>query len=145
MTDDISDLYEFNEFGIKYIYDLLLSLYEQIIIHINNIDKTIDNNIILLYIKLCSNIFVLYHNIFLNISNLNNNIMKEMAKRRNIYHIKDIITCVNKFIESQKVNNLIKKYEIEKLKNYAKFLNEFHAKLEKLIPEEETLINIQDK
>ena len=145
LTDDISDLYEFNEFGIKYIYDLLLSLYEQIIIHINNIDKTIDNNIILLYIKLCSNIFVLYHNIFFNISNLNNNIMKEMAKRRNIYHIKDIITCVNIFIESQKVNNLIKKYEIEKLKNYAKFLNEFHAKLEKLIPEEETLINIQGK
>ena len=71
--------------------------------------------------------------------------MKEMAKRRNIYHIKDIITCVNKFIESQKVNNFIKKYEIEKLKNYAKFLNEFHAKLEKLIPEEETFINIQGK
>ena len=145
LTNNISDLYEFNEFGIKYIYDLLLSLYEHLIIHIKNIEKINANNIILLYVKICSNIFVLYHNIFFIISHLNYNIVKEMAKRRKIYHIKDIITCLSILIESQKVNNLINKFAIEKLKNCATFLNEFHAKLEKLIPEEETLINIQSK
>ena len=56
LTNNISDLYEFNEFGIKYIYDLLLSLYEHLIIHIKNIEKINANNIILLYVKICSNI-----------------------------------------------------------------------------------------
>ena len=68
-----------------------------------------------------------------------------MAKRRNIYHIKEIIDLLKIFISSKKVINFINKFMLEKLKNCAKFFDEFYTKLEELVPKEETLINIDIK
>ena len=149
-SHDIKELYDFNSFENKYLNNLLVSLYN-IVFSPNNINKISDNNVINSYNKLLGSILRFYNIIFNNMNKLNDeNILKEISKRRNLYHLKEIGECFNKLNESKKeenkskiinVNNLIK---INNDINDAKLYNDFVLNLEKIIPEEQVikLINI---
>ena len=150
LSHDIKELYDFNSFENKYLNNLLVSLYN-IVFSPNNINKISDNNVINSYNKLLGSILRFYNIIFNNMNKLNDeNILKEISKRRNLYHLKEIGECFNKLNESKKeenkskiinVNNLIK---INNDINDAKLYNDFVLNLEKIIPEEQVikLINI---
>ena len=118
--------------------NLLITLYN-IVFSSTNSSKINDNNVINSYNKLTGEIFLFYLTIFINIARLNNeNIIKEFAKRRNLYHLKDIGELFNKQFEP-------KKEEQNNDNSKTKPFNDFIIELEKLVPEEQTtkLINIK--
>ena len=128
LSNNIIELYDFDKFENKYLNNLLVSLYN-IIFSPNNSNKINDNNVNNTYIKLITFVLEFYNNIFKNISELKNeNILIELSKRRNLYHLKEISEC---FIKLNKDNTDIKLF------------NDFLIYLEKLIPEEKVkkLIN----
>jgi hypothetical protein len=128
LSNNIIELYDFDKFENKYLNNLLISLYN-IIFSPNNSNKINDNNVNNTYIKLITFILEFYNNIFKNISELKNeNILIELSKRRNLYHLKEISECFNK---------------LNKDNTDIKLFNDFLIYLEKLIPEEKAkkLIN----
>ena len=147
---NLNVLYDLNCFENKYLHNLLVSLYN-IVFSPNNMNKITDNNVMNSYKKLLGNILKFYNIIFNNICNLNDeNILKEIAKRRNLYHLKEIGESFYKLNEAKKeekkskiinVNNLIK---VNNETNDVKSYNDFVVNLEKIIPEEEVikLINV---
>ena len=140
LASDINELYNFKTFENKYLNNLLVSLYN-IVFSSTNSNKLNDTKVIDSYKKLKEVILHFYAIIFYNISQLNDkDILKEIAKRRNIYHLKELSESFNKLKE-------IKKEEINKDRNnQAEFFNDFLASLEKIVPEEQTtkLINIKN-
>ena len=138
LTSNVVELYDFSSFENKYLNNLLISLYN-IVFSSTNSNKINDNNVINSYKKLTEIILKLYSTIFNNISSLNKeNIIKELAKRRNLYHLKEIGEFFDKQFEQ-------KKDEKKNNNDKTKFFNDFIMNLEKLVPEEETtkLINIK--
>ena len=140
LSNNIIELYDFDKFENKYLNNLLVSLYN-IVFSSTNSNKLNDTKVIDSYKKLIEVILHFYAIIFYNISQLNDkDILKEIAKRRNIYHLKELSESFNKLKE-------IKKEEINKDRNnQAEFFNDFLASLEKIVPEEQTtkLINIKN-
>ena len=135
LSSDIIELYEFGSFENKFLDNLLLSLYN-IIFSSNNSEQIKDNKFNESYKKLINNIIEFYTIIFKNISFINNeNIKKELSKRRNIYHLKDISKCIDK------INEIKKKKNID---NKIKYIKDFLVDLEKIIPENEVIKLISD-
>ena len=145
---NLTVLYDFNCFENKYLHNLLVSLYN-IVFCPNNMNKITDNNVMNSYKKLLRNILKFYNIIFNNICNLNDeNILKEIAKRRNLYHLKEIGESFFKLNEAKKEekeskiiseNNLI---NVNNETNDVKSYNDFVVNLEKIIPEEEVIKNV---
>ena len=135
ISNDIIELYDFNNFENKYLNNLFISLFN-IVFSPNNSEKITDANVINSYKKLIEVILKFYLTVFRNIFNSNQeNIIKELAKRRNLYHLKEILNAFNKLNDAKKD----KKNNVSiRTKNF----NEFLIKLEKLIPEEETTKDI---
>ena len=105
LSSDIFELYNFDSFENKFLDNLLLSIYN-IIFSSNDFGQIKDNKFIKSYKKLFNTIINFYTIIFKNISLINNeNIMKELSKRRNVYHLKEIGQCFNKIIEPEKGKN----------------------------------------
>ena len=130
LSSDIFELYDFDSFENKFLDNLLLSIYN-IIFSSNDFGQIKDNKFIKSYKKLINTIINFYTIIFKNISLINNeNIMKELSKRRNVYHLKEIGQCFNKIIELEKGKN-----KNNKMKDY----NSFMLSLKKIIPEKEVI------
>ena len=155
LCHDIKLLYDFNSFENKYLNNLLVSLYN-IVFAPNNSNKITDNNVMNSYKKLHVKILKFYKVIFNIINNLKDeNILKEISKRRNIYHLKEIGECFNKLSEQKDqkneenknktitVSNLIKN---NNEKTDTKYYNDFVSYLEELIPEKDIfkLINVNN-
>ena len=155
LCHDIKLLYDFNSFENKYLNNLLVSLYN-IVFAPNNSNKITDNNVMNSYKKLHVKILKFYKVIFNIINNLKDeNILKEISKRRNIYHLKEIGECFNKLNEQKDqkneenknktitVSNLIKN---NNEKTDTKYYNDFVSYLEELIPEKDIfkLINVNN-
>ena len=138
LSSNVIELYDFNSFENQYLNNLLLTLYN-IVFSSTNYSKINDNNVINSYKKLTEVILKFYSTIFNNISILNKeNIIKEFAKRRNLYHLKDIGEFFNKQFEP-------KKEEQNNHDSKTKSFNDCIENLEKLVQEEQTtkLINIK--
>ena len=137
LASDIIELYDFSSFENKFLDNLLLSIYS-IIFSYNNFEQIKDDKVNDSYKKLINIILSFYNIIFKNISLINNeNIMKELSKRRNIYHLKDIGKCINKINDEKK-----EKDNNDKIKYFDNFL----INLEKIILEKDAtkLINNDD-
>ena len=131
ITKDISILYDMNSFENKYLYNLMLSLYN-IIFSPNNISKLYDdkNRINLTFKKLLINVNYFYSIILNNIiQQKNEDLLKEISKQRNIFHFKDILETF------EKINPSKNEKELDKYLDLKNFINI----IEKLIPEEETI------
>ena len=90
LSQNIYELYDFNSFENKYLDNLLISLYD-IIFSPSNFSKITDNKVINTYITLINIILESYCNMFKIITSINKeNIMKELSRRRNVYHQKEI-------------------------------------------------------
>ena len=137
ISTDIKQLYDMNSFENKYLYNLLLSLYN-IIFSPNNISKLFDdsnssiiNNVH--YKKLLTNINIFYDILIGNIlKQKNDNLLKEISRQRNIFHFKDILQILQKFNPPKN----------EKQKDKFIVFQSFIDILERIIPEEETLKSI---
>ena len=137
LASDIIELYDFSSFENKFLDNLLLSIYS-IIFSYNNLEQIKENKVNDSYKKLINTILTFYNIIFKNISLINEeNIMKELSKRRNIYHLNDIGKCFNKINEGKKEKNTIDKI---------KYFDNFLINLEKIILEKDAtkLINNDD-
>ena len=131
LTKEINILYDMNSFENKFLYNLLLSLYN-IIFSPNNIIKLVDdkNKINATFKKLLININYFYSTLVTNIlEQKNDNLLKEISKRRNMFHFKDILQTFEKINPS--------KNEKEQDKYIA--LKNFINIIEKICPEEEIL------
>ena len=140
LSSDIKEIYSFNTFENNYLNNLLVSLYN-IVFSSSNSNKITDTKVIDSYKKLIEVILQFYTNIFNNISKLNQeDIMKELAKRRNLYHLKEISEIFNKLYELKEGEKTTRNNEI------TKYFDNFLLNLEKLVPEEQTtkLINMKD-
>ena len=140
LSSDIKEIYSFNTFENNYLNNLLVSLYN-IVFSSSNSNKITDTKVIDSYKKLIEVILQFYTNIFNNISKLNQeDIMKELAKRRNLYHLKEISEIFNKLYELKEGEKTTRNNEI------TKYFDNFLLNLEKLVPEDQTtkLINIKD-
>ena len=129
----IKQLYEINTFEGKYLNNLLSSIYS-IIFSSNNISKILDNNNTKInnkyYKVLITSIYSFYSIIINNILNQkDDNLLKEIAKQRNVFHFRDILNFYEKY-------NPIK---IDKKEDPYYFLKTFIEILEKIIPEEDTV------
>ena len=138
LSHDIKDLYNFDCIENKYLDNLLGSLYN-VVFSPNNSSKINDNNVINSYKKLKEKILKFLNIIFENISTINDDkIIKEIAKRRNIYHLKEISECFDKLYRQKKPENNINNLKIKTLYNEFKLYINFIEYLEKLVPEKET-------
>ena len=100
--------------------------------NINNNNKNSDK-INYLYIKLLNSINKFYCTIFDNIRNQNNDeLLKEISRKRNMFHFKDIFNILEKF----------KPATNEEEKNYCDIFKSFIDLIEKMIPEENTIKSI---
>ena len=139
ISTDITQLYDNNSFENKYLNNLLLSLYN-IIFSPNNISKLFDDNnsnIInnIHYKKLLTNINIFYRILICNImKQKNDNLLKEISKQRNMFHLKDILQILEKFNPPKD----------DKQKDKYSVLKSFIDMLETIIPEEETLKSINN-
>ena len=143
LSHDIKELYNFDCIENKCLDNLLGSLYN-VVFSPNNSSKINDNDVINSYKKLQEKILKFLNTIFKNISTINDDkILKEIAKRRNIYHLKEISECFDKLCGQKKPENNINNIKIINLINDSKLYNKFIEYLEKLVPEKETtkLIN----
>ena len=140
---DIKQLYEINTFEGKYLNNLLLSLYS-IIFSANNVSKILDTGNTKInndaYRGLITSINSFYTVLINNILNQkDDNLLKEIAKQRNAFHLKDILNFCEKY-NPLKNNNTEDPYSIFK---------SFIEMLEKIVPEEETVkfinINVNGK
>ena len=130
LCSDIFELYDFGSFENKFLDNLLLSIYNIIFSSFNS-GKKKDNKLVETYKKLIITILTFYTTIFKNISLINKeNIMKELSKRRNVYHFKDIGNFLNNYNELKK-----DKYINDKIK----YFNDFLTSLEIIIPEKDTI------
>ena len=128
LSSDIIELYEFDSYENKFLDNLLLLIYD-IIFSSDNFGLIKDNKVFESYKKLINTIINFYTIIFKNISLMNKEIiMKELSKRRNIYHLKDIGKCFDKINEIKQEKNI---------NNKIKYFNDFLVDLEKIIPEKE--------
>ena len=128
LSSDIIELYEFDSYENKFLDNLLLLVYD-IIFSSDNFGLIKDNKVFESYKKLINTIINFYTIIFKNISLMNKEIiMKELSKRRNIYHLKDIGKCFDKINEIKQEKNI---------NNKIKYFNDFLVDLEKIIPEKE--------
>ena len=131
LSQNMYELYDFNSFENKYLDNLLISLYD-IIFSPSNSSKITDNKVMNSYITLINIILEFYCNMFKNITSINKeNIMKELSRRRNIYHLKEIGQCFNKLKDR---NNNVK----NNFCNYLKNFNDFVKYLDSLVSENET-------
>ena len=130
LASDIIGLYDFGSFENNFLNNLLLSIYS-IIFFSDNLKKIQDNKLDSSYKKLINTILKFYTIIFKNISILNKeNIMKELSRRRNIYHLKDI----GKFF------NIINELKKDKISNDKLiYFNSFLISLEAIIPEKDVI------
>ena len=143
LSHDIKELYNFDCIENKCLDNLLGSLYN-VVFSPNNSSKINDNDVINSYKKLQEKILKFLNTIFKNISTINDDkILNEIAKRRNIYHLKEISECFDKLCEQKKPENNINSIKTINLFNDSKLYNKFIEYLEKLVPEKETtkLIN----
>ena len=141
---DIIELYIANTFENKFLNNLLLSLYN-IVFSSANSGKISDNKVKNSYKKLLDTILKFFVVLIKNISQLSNSetrdkILKEMSKRRNLLHLKEIKEVFEKFDENK--NKKIKNIEVNTKQIRKDLFNKFISDLEKLIPENETLKEI---
>ena len=137
ISSDIKQLYEINTFEGKYLYNLLLSLYS-IIFSPNNVLKILDSSNTQIndkFYKLLMDCVLLFYDtlIFNFLNQKDDNLLKEIAKQRNVFHFKDILKFYEKY-NPFKNNNTEDPYL-----NFKSFIE----MLEKIVPEEET-ININE-
>ena len=131
LAKDINVLYDMNSFENKYLYNLLLSLYN-IIFSPNNINKLVDdkNRINSTFKKLLINVNYFYSILVTNIlQQQNENLLKEISKQRNMFHFKDILQTFEKINPSKNEKGQDK---YTPLKNFINII-------EKILPEEEIL------
>ena len=130
LASDITELYDFGSFENKFLDNLFLSIYS-IIFSYNDFGQINDKKLEDSYNKLIKTILTFYNIIFKNISLINKeNIKKELSKRRNIYHLKDIGKCLN---------NIIRPKKEKKINDKIKYFNSFLISLEKIIPEKDVI------
>ena len=144
IAESISELYDFDSFENKYLNNLFVSLYN-IVFSPSNSSKINDTNVINSHKRLIEIILKFYYTIFKNISFLNQEkTLKEFAKRRNLYHLKELSQSFNKLTEVKKDNKKDDKKSNNDIR--VKYFNDFLSTLEKLVPEEETtkIININN-
>ena len=141
ISADIKQLYEINTFEGKYLNNLLLSLYS-ILFSSNNVPKVLNSNYTQIksdaYKTLLISINSFYVVLINNILNLkDDNLLKEIAKQRNLFHFKEILNFLEKY-------NPLK---IDKSEDPYLILKSFIEMLEKIVPEEETIksININNE
>ena len=116
--------------------NLLLSIYS-IIFSSNIFEQIKDKKVNESYNKLINNILSFYNIIFKNISLINNeNIIKELSKRRNIYHLKDIGKSLLKDI-GKSLNIIILNKKDKKTNDEIKYFNSFLMSLENIILEKD--------
>ena len=134
LSSDIKELYNNNNFESKYLYNLLLSLYNIIFspTNISKIDDNKTNNTC--YKKLLKTINDFYYIIIINISEQKDqNLLIEISKQRNILHFKEILQIMEKFNPIKNEND-----------NTYQIFKEFIENLEKIVPEQETLKSIEN-
>ena len=138
LAENESELYDSDTFENKFLNNLLISLYN-IIFSPNNYNKIKDEDVMISYLNLLTNLLEFYNLIFENIKSLKNeNILKEFAKKRNLYHLKEILLSYNKLFNGKyKEKNIINNEDL-------KYFNNFINNLEQIVPEEDTIKNIID-
>ena len=130
LASDIIELYDFGSFENKFLDNLFLSIYS-IIFSYNDFGQINDKKLKDSYDELIKTILTFYNIIFKNISLINNeNIIKELSKRRNIYHLKDIGKSLN-------IITLDKKDK--KTNDEIKYFNSFLMSLENIILEKDAI------
>ena len=129
ISPDIKELYDSNSLENKLLVNLLLNVYN-IIFSKNNIQKIDDKNES--YKNLLNEVNEFYNIIISNIVNQNDqDILKEISKKRNILHFKEILQILESF-------NPVKDEKDDKYKYFKDFIEQ----LEKLVPEEEVINKI---
>ena len=133
LCHNFNELYINNTFENKFLNNLLFSLYN-IVFSSANSDKISDIKVKNTNNDLLDIILDFYIILIKNITQLNSsnnkekeNILIEIAKKRNILHLKEILQIYEKYKEKD-----------EKLK----YFNDFIIELEKLVPENETINSI---
>jgi hypothetical protein len=138
LAENESELYDSDTFENKFLNNLLISLYN-IIFSPNNYNKIKDEDVMISYLNLLAILLDFYNFIFENIKSLQNEkVLKEFAKKRNLYHLKEILLSYNKLFNGEyKEKNIINNEDL-------KYFNNFINDLEQIVPEEETIKNIID-